>query len=58
MRDFSAYDSGLTDATPDFENCYQPGTPEGRIVDLYLGDDQKPVYNPVGGVNGLRSCMG
>ena len=50
MRDFSDYGSGLTDASPDFENCYQPNTPEGRIVDVQLGDDQKPVYNPVSGM--------
>ena len=52
VRDFSAYGSGLTDASPDFENCYQPSTPEGRIVDVQLGSDQKPVYDPVSGADG------
>jgi len=50
VRDFSDYGSSLTDASPDFENCFQPAMPEGRIVDTQLGDDQKPVYNPVSGM--------
>ena len=49
VRDFSSFRSGLTDASPDFENCLQPKQPEGRLVDTRLGADGKPVYNPVTG---------